>query len=160
MSTLETKVANTVLEKRISVKVGKEQYLMKPPTLATLIAVSAEISELPKMDLSDISNGANITRIMHETLKNAKYCKGIARVLAIMINGVKKTEKGGFWHRLFKSKTDKLADKILTTCTPTELLSTYTRLLGGLQLGDFFGLISSLNAVNLTGTTTTPQFGR
>lgn len=160
--TLESKVADTLLQKTREVKIGNKTYKAAPPSTATLILVSEAVSYLPKRRLS-------IKDIAAESLSVAKDCKYLGDIAAILILGARnitatirtqRTErKPCFWGLFSREVTymtdtvidqkEKLSKEILETLSPHELNELITQLLSGMELGDFFALTTFLTEINL-----------
>lgn len=152
--TIEQKVAETILQKATEVKVGDKTYSVAPPTTATLILVSEAVSQLPHLKLDE-------KNIVGEVLSVAKDCRVLGDVAAILILGAKgltetvTRRRHVFWpfNRIEVTETidrkAELSREILDNCSPSELHNIIANLLGGLDLGDFFGLTTFLTEVNL-----------
>lgn len=144
--TLESKVANVLLQKETEIQIGKKTYKAAPPTLATLIAVSELISKLPHYHL----DGENVVT---ESLHIAKDCKVIGDIIAVLILGAKPPTPRTFllrWLRREKQDQQRLATEILHELSPTQLHSTMAALLNSLNIADFFALTTFLLDINLT----------
>ena len=145
--TVEQKVSQTILEKPQSVMLGGEAYEIAPPTLATLIMISEQVSLLPDLD------GENV---LTQVLAKAKDAYPLAKIAAIAILGAKKIneeKKGGkLWHKK-PSEFARLCEKIATECSIQELNLVIASLLVKMQIGDFFACTTSLTAANITRPT-------
>ena len=148
--TAERKVANTILEKSETIVIGGVEYEIAPPTLATLMMISAEASTLPVFDDSG--------DILKQVLSKAKDCRALAKVAAIAILGAKKIKSQSFYRR---GELDKLTSIIEDTCTLSELNILVATLLTKMQIGDFFACTTSLVAANIIKPTAEveTQFG-
>ena len=161
--TIQGRVADEVLQRTETVTLGGKEYEVAPPTVGTLIMVSEEISSLPQLRL-DSEN------LVYDVLREAKNCKAVARAVAVMIlgsrmaaNGAKtsETERGGIFARLCirrrekakETPVDALARELLYSASPEEMQSAVAQLVQRMQLGDFFGLTTFLNAINQTKPT-------
>lgn len=154
MATIEQKTAQAILQKTEDITVGGKTYQVSPPSTATLILASEAISQLPsrKMNSGDVLN---------ESLAVAKDCRMIGDIVAILILGAKKLSKTR--RRGWRSFIDKLtrrnrtvdesmaelSRKLLEDLPPKELNELCARLLSQMQIGDFFGLTSFLQEINL-----------
>lgn len=152
--TVESKVAETVLQRPGEIIVRDMVFRVAPPSVATLILASEAISKLPDIRL----NGENIAS---ESLYVAKDCRVIGEVVAILmlgakglqetrsvveksLLGLKKAE-----HEVTIDHKAELTKKLLEDLEPRELHEVLAKLLGTLQIGDFFGLTASLIEINL-----------
>lgn len=157
MATIEQKTAQAILQQTEEVIVGGVTYQVSPPSTATLILASEAISLLPsrKMDSEDVLN---------ESLAVARDCRVIGDIIAILILGAKNLTEtsegkrfgwrslwGGLIHR-GRTEDDRKAElskRLLEDLTPKELNELCARLLSKMQIGDFFGLTSFLQEINL-----------
>lgn len=162
--TLESKAARTVLQMQEKVNVGAKEYSIAPPSVATLILMSEEISMMPQISMS-------AENIVSEVLLNAKDCRRIGDILAVAIlgaKGLKSKEKSvrrsffGLRTEIIETEVDRKAElsrEILEECSPKDLNDILIKILKNMQLSDFFGLTVSLTGINLlrktkeTGTT-------
>lgn len=160
--TIEQNAAKTILQEPECVNVGGVEYRVAPPSTATLIMVSQAVSTLPtrKLDRERVfEEGIAVAAETGETL---------ADIVAILILGAK-TIRGDeervstlkasiFWrimgkfgllgNRLISSK-ERLRKCLLEQISPRELLNIAVRLLGRMQITDFFALTTSLSEINL-----------
>lgn len=155
--TLEQKVADTILQHKVRVKLAGKEYIVAPPTMATLIEMSAHISKLPKFD--DKST-------ILEMLGNCDKLEPIADVVATMIVGAKRKENArNHWWELWKPKDlfAEVRECVKNECTPQEINRTLEILLDTMQLKSFFVISVSLVGLNVTRATTeteTTAFGQ
>ena len=83
--TIESATADAVLERVKAITIGGVEYIVAPPTLATLILVSEEVSYLPNLDIRE-------DNILEDTLRVARYYHGLADIAAILILGAQRLE--------------------------------------------------------------------
>lgn len=160
--TLEQKVAETILQRPVEVKVGEKTYTTAPPSVATLILVSEAVSRLPHFTL-DPEN------VVGESLSIAKDCQALGEIVAILLLGAKNltrrvkteqtVEKRFFFGLIRRKKTvevekiidckAELAQELLENLRPSELQGLTATLLQRMELGDFFGLTTFLSEINL-----------
>lgn len=163
-STAEEKVAQTILQEPMKIKVGSKEYTVAPPSTATLILASAAISRLPRIVLDE-------SRLVQDVLNVAKDCEAVGDIIAVMILGAKhvgdevvRTEErvvprcfGLFKRRICvdvrESKREQLSRELLEELSPRELQTALAQILGSLEVGDFFGLTTFLLEVNTTRPT-------
>lgn len=136
--TSEKKIADTLLENSERVVIDGVDYAIAPPTLATLMMISAEVSTLPTFQ----SDGD----ILKQVMLKAKDCRALARIAAIAILGAKKIKAQSFYK---KNELDKLTSVIEESCTLSELNMLIANLLLKMQIGDFFACTTSLVEANL-----------
>lgn len=153
---IESKVADTILERTHEVTIGENKYNAAQPTTATLIAVSEYVAQLPqvKLDSNDI---------LSESLRVAKDCRVLGDIVAVLILGEGNNrqpatrKKNRFLSFFDKTENDTkqtvLAKEILTTLSPRQLNQVVIDLLKRMEIADFFGLTTSLIEVNLTAAT-------
>lgn len=163
-STTEQRVAQTILQKPIKVKVGAKEYAVAPPSTATLILVSAAVSRLPRLSLDE-------NEVVQCVLRNAKECEAIGEIIATLILGAKRVEDTVYTKRKCRCKIffglihytrnknvretarEQLSRELLENLSPSELQDTLAKILVTMQLGDFFGLTTFLNEINQTRPT-------
>lgn len=139
--TIESKVAKTILQKPEIIKIGNETFEVAPPSTATLILLSEAVSKLPDYKLDE-------DRLLTEVLATAQDCKPLGEIGAILILGAKRINTKRKLFRI-KSEKDRLAQKLLTDLTPRELNEVIAKILQSMEIGNFFGLTTSLTEVNL-----------
>jgi len=156
--TIESKAANTILERKREITIGEDTYQVAPPTMATLILVSELVAQMPQTEM-DPEN------ILTETLRVAKDCRVLGHILAVLILGEDfipqqeiPSRKLRWWEARDSIKRhvdprDELAAKILKTLGPKRTKEMAVELLKGMEISDFFGLTTSLIEVNLTKMT-------
>jgi len=155
MATAERNVADAILQKPMLLKIGGVDYSVAPPTTATLIEVSAEVSKLPSIIVDGERN------IIDESLRIAKDCRNIGDILAILILGAKnltelrRTPKKHIlwfvteWNETLVDKKKELGWTLLNELPPSELSMITSKLLNKLDFGSFFGFTTSLIEVNM-----------
>lgn len=160
--TVEQQVAETILQKTDEITVGGKTYTVAPPSTATLILVSEEVSRLPHLVLDP-------EKVVEESLAVAKDCLPLGNIAAILILGAKnikttvKTrqtkEKRYLWglirrhvsvdvEQVYDRKAE-LAKELLEDYSPKSLNMLIGGLLHKMELGDFFGLTTFLTEINL-----------
>ena len=158
--TIESKVAETILQQAEEITVGSKTYYAAPPSIATLILVSEAVSRLPHRKLDG-------EKVMGEVLANAQDCRPLGEIAAILILGAKngeetisvveKRRKKCLWGIIRRTSSvkrerkrkDVLADEILADYSPQQLNDLIARLLTRMQIADFFGLTTFLTETNL-----------
>ena len=162
--TLEQQVVDTILQRKTtSLEIDGRTYEIPAPTPATIMLVSEETSKMPLINKETKS-------IFLETLRTARDCKAIGRIAAILVLGAKRirenrqvviseTKKWSWRHFRFTknqetmSELDFVAMRIMEDITPATLNETITKRLMEMQLGDFFGLTTSLSEINTLART-------
>ena len=156
MAGIEERTADTILQKPEAVTVGGKEYEVAPPSIATLVLASKYISRLPRVEL-DKEN------VLGGVLAVAKDCGMIGDILAILILGARQSEETvegrfrSFISRILKrkveTKRERLAKTLLENMKPRDAYSLLAKLVGNLQIADFFGLTTFLIGVNMTKAT-------
>lgn len=162
--TLEQMVVDTILQRKTtSLEIDGRTYEIPAPTPATIMLVSEETSKMPLINKETKS-------IFLETLRTARDCKAIGRIAAILVLGAKRIRenhqvvisetKKWSWRRFRFTKhqetmneLDFVAMRIMEDITPETLNETITKRLMEMQLGDFFGLTTSLSEINTLART-------
>jgi len=155
MKTVESKVAETILQENRKIEVGSHVFNVVRPTTATLIQVSKLTSFLPSVKLDD-------SNFIYESLSIAENCEVLGAIAATMILGARKQSNtlvrkkyGLQWLKIGKKEKEigELADFILYNLTPSELERLIIELLKGLEIQSFFQITVSLLEVNLLRAT-------
>lgn len=163
--TPEQEAAEAILQETERVTIDGTEYEVGKPTVATVIMVSEAVSHLPKM------NRVKNEDIAYEVLRTAKGTQALGRIAAILVLGARRVKqhlpaageetptRHPWWQFWKRSKTkqdnepreevDALADRIMETYSPRELSQLISRRLFDLQIGDFFGLTTSLAEANI-----------
>jgi hypothetical protein len=150
--TIQSEVADTVLERNQTVQIGKKTFEIAPPTIATLILVSELVATMPAIKLDSES-------IMTESLMIAKDCRPLGEIVAVLILGAKNVEqKRSIWHRFGigskpKDVVAELAKYILLNISAKQLNEIIVQLLSGMEISFFFSISTSLIEINLIRAT-------
>lgn len=148
--------ADAILQRVQSITIGGVEYIVAPPTLATLILVSEEVSYLPEVRFDP-------TTPVENALREARNFGALADILAILILGAKRltieeeyTERVlGIFPRKRKRVIDmkaRVADAMMDV-ELSELLVAVTTLLKMMQTEHFFAVATFLTSINLTKET-------
>lgn len=172
--TLEQRVVDTLVLDNLTghtIEVAGKTYTFTDPTPATLMMVSAEVSQMPSID-------SNTKNVLYEVLLKAKDAKPLGRIAAIMLLGAKRIKENHIitsltasnspkkkwsWRKLRfvhggttekkQTELDWLADQILSGVTTKTLAQLIGKRIAEMQVGDFFGLTTSLSAINMIRAT-------
>ncbi len=157
----ERKVADTLLQAPLEICLGGTVYEAPAPTYGTMVEISAIIAENDKVlevDAEDITPGV---------LRYAKDSTYLIDIMVTLILGAKRLKSGGgnfFFnlafkvkHRTLKSPKRWLFERLMTSCTNTELAHALGTLLGALNVRDFFACITFLREANITRPTKVMQ---
>jgi hypothetical protein len=146
MDTLEQKTANEVLQEPLIIKIDGKDYQVAPPTPATVVKISAIVSEFPEQFIDK-------KKIIESIIATAKDCGSIGMFAATLILGETKTKKEikRDKYKIFKREISKddLADIIMHKMKNSELNKTISLILSRLEIIDFFAITTSLNEINI-----------
>lgn len=148
--------ADTLLQRVQSIKIGGVEYLVAPPTLATLVLVSEVVSYLPEVEFDPNTP-------VEDALREAHNFRALADILAILILGAQRltieeeytTRVLGIFPRRRKRVVDmkeRVAEAMMNV-ELGELLVATTTLLKMMQTEHFFALATFLTSINLTKPT-------
>ncbi len=151
---MESKVADTILEKDKVVKIGGVSYNVAPPSIATLILFSKYTAKLPK-EMLDRDNA------IASLLQNAPMLEAVGGAMASLILGAEKFEKLPLLHQILNifRKKDKIRTKgeqlslTLNKAPIDDIVKVFFELLKFMNLKSFFQLTTSLIEMNLTKPT-------
>lgn len=158
--TIENKVASAILEKPVAcIELEGRMYDIAPPSIATLILVSEIVSELPEVE------PVSKDKVVFWVLQNAKNYRALGDFAAVLILGAKgltetitKKAVKKRWFGLGKAEIEEkitvdrkaeLSRIILENVRPSVLFNIIVKRLNDLEIGDFFGITTSLAEVNL-----------
>lgn len=169
MKTIEQSAADTILGNPIgTMTIDGKTYTIESPTTATLIMVSALISQLPEIDPDTPREN-----IIPTLMAAATDCEALGKIAATLILGAKrikqqpittmptlKMERRWSWRHFRKIDTqttmqtpvfevDYVANKILENMNPGELHEFISSTLAEAHLADFFVLTTSLRTKSL-----------
>lgn len=150
--TAETKAADALLQRPQPVTIGNKTYHVSPPSLATLMLVSEELSLIPQ-ELFSVSKEDDVT--LH-ALRSARHAHGLARAIARIILGAP-TPFPSLLERIFNSvrpdPMERLAKRLSVDHSPRELALAFVELAQRLEVGDFFAFTAFLSALRITAPT-------
>ena len=171
MESIEKKVTDAILQRAsLSIEIEGREYPIAPATPATLILVSELVAELPEVR-------SNVDNILFETLRTARDCKVVGKIVATLILGAKRIKERRtvtvesvtitrcFSWKKFRfveerkteareiDELEHLSTLILENCAPATLTSIVSQRLMDMGLSDFFGLTTSLSEANLLKST-------
>lgn len=158
--TIESRVADTILENNIgTITVDGVRYDIAPPSVATLVMISAIISRFPVMPKVE---GADV---VNAVLKYAKDFGALGELAAVLVLGAANVterreivsyERKWFGLRRIKrvdveiiDRKSILAERIMLTFTPTQLYELIVKRLNDADIGSFFVITTSLSEANL-----------
>jgi hypothetical protein len=154
--TIESLTADAVLERHTAITIGGVEYIVAPPTLATLILVSEEVSYLPNITFDKEATVA-------DALRDARFFRGLADIAAILILGAQRLvveeeqtyKLWGIIPRKRKVKVDmkKRIAEAMMNVRMSELSKAVATMLSMLETEHFFALATFLTNINLTKPT-------
>lgn len=171
MESIEKKVTDAILQRAsLTIEINGREYPIAPATPATLILVSELVAELPMIH-RDVEN------ILYETLRTARDCKVLGKIVATLIIGAKRIKehhviaieqkKSYRYFSLRKlrfvegvkkemveiEELDYLSTLILENCSPAVLSQIISKRILDMGIADFFGITTSLSEANLLKST-------
>lgn len=168
--TIESRVAQAILQQAEEVTVGGITYRVEQPTLATLAMLSGLVSTLPDYDMGQ--------SVIANVLAHAGQAAGtLARIAALLILGAARVRecrtatletttmhRRWSWRRMRRTDTpqverrtvseyDRLAHDLEQGTSPADINSIITKRLCDMQVGDFFAVTASLKGQNILAAT-------
>jgi hypothetical protein len=145
--TTESKTAEAILQEPANVNIGNRTYQVPAPTPATLIMVSKLASTLPKM--------TSVSPSLADILRTVKDSEAIGEIAATLVLGAKRIKEGRkkWYHLRRRSELEELSEYIMTECTNAQLKELITVCMSKMEVGDFFGITTSLSGINLINPT-------
>lgn len=142
---IQSKVADTILQRDRTITVGGRDYTVAPPSVATLIEASELISQIPEFNVQQDSD------ILSETLRTAKHCHIIGDLVALLMIGTR-PKKPGLFQPSLKTQRKRIAAECMQL-PPSEIRELTTEILKGMEIADFFGFTVFLQEINITKPT-------
>lgn len=147
MNTIEKQTAETILQKDGRIKIGKRTFRNKKPTNAAIIEASAYISTLPRVVLNE-------EEPFVETMRIAKDCKDIAKAVAVLLIGAKRSQcMFPLCRKVYEWRIMRMRRILLEDLTPAELHKLATYLFSQSEVSHFFDLTTFLIGINMTKPT-------
>lgn len=171
MTTIESKVADAILQRSTNIEIDGVQYCIAPPSAATLILVSEAVASIP------VTIDGSTDNIVLEVLRTAKYCRVVGTIVAILILGAERVNERNLvelkrvilkkrfsWRKMRVTTTrvvkyemmeekDALAERILFNCRPSVIKDIIGQRLNDNEVSDFFGITTSLSEANILKAT-------
>jgi hypothetical protein len=157
--TIESIIAEAVLQDSIKVIVGGIEHTVAQPTTATLIEASKRIAAIPEM------RAGSMDEIFTTVLQNAKDCEYLGDIAAILILGKKNliqettetiVEKKYFGlltkERQVKKVVDRkaeLSEFLLNNYDPEHLNNLIVEIFRQMKMDFFFSITTFLSEINL-----------
>lgn len=154
---IERKVADTIQQKPLEIKIGSKTFLAPQPTYGTMVEISAIIAENEQtLEVSEEDITAGV-------LRYAKDSTYLADIVAVIILGAKRLRfslKNAFLDIIFmiRYKTLSLPRKylksqIMQESTNADLAIILGTLLSSIDVKSFFVSITFLREINITKPT-------
>ena len=131
-ATAEERVADTLLQAPAVVALGGRTFRVAPPSVATLVLLSAVVSRLPRFE-GDGGLPAGATEA--------------ARGVAVLLLGAVGYRRRRRWRRA--TEGERLGRWLLERVPPRELFNAFARLVWGMQVADFFAFTAFLQEANM-----------
>ena len=124
-ATAEERVADTLLQAPAEVALGGRTFRVAPPSVATLVLLSAVVSRLPR----SVGGAA------------------VGRAVAVLRLGAVGDRRRRRWRRA--TEGERLGRWLLERVPPRELFNAFARLVWGMQVADFFAFTAFLQEANM-----------
>lgn len=139
---IEGRVAETLLQDKLRIVIGKRTYTIPQPTIGTLAMVAEDIAALP-----EFSPEKNITEI----LAGCVHAEKVARILAILVIGSKRIKRPGLLCLVpGEWKVKRMTRRMMDNLTSGQIWNGVTAILTIAELDDFFALTTFLRTVSLS----------
>lgn len=133
---MKKKVRTTVLQDPVEITVGHKTYRCTHCTVEGMIRISELIPDSPVFTGDDI---------VHEVFHNAKNCKWLGEVMAVLVVSAR-----GFF---VPQRRRMFAKRYMAVKTPSEMYKDFLTLIGTEEITGFFSLTTFLTEVNITKPT-------
>lgn len=142
---VEARAADTLLQTPFTITLAGRSFSVAPPTVATLMRLSAEVGQLPQMAAG--GEAPTQEQILQHVIAHAEGCTAAGRAVAVLLLGARGYGRKPWWRR----RTDgaRLGDWLLRHVSPRELLNAFGQLVWRMQVVDFFAFTAFLHEANL-----------
>ena len=139
-ATAEERVADTLLQAPAVVALGGRTFRVAPPSVATLVLLSAVVSRLPRFEgdgglPAGATEAARGERMLLLAIARAEGCEAV---------GYRRRRR---WRRA--TEGERLGRWLLERVPPRELFNAFARLVWGMQVADFFAFTAFLQEANM-----------
>jgi hypothetical protein len=155
--TIEQQAADAILQTKEEVKIAGKTYKIGKPTVGTIIMCSKYISQLPQIER------VNFDKIVVEVLRTARDMEILGKICATLILGAKRVNEINAYNQKHTCKLlsffsrkishenefEALAREIIDNATSKEISELISGRLADLDLGNFFGISTSLAESNI-----------
>lgn len=145
--TIERKVAETILQQPKKLKIGGKNYRLSTITFATIVEMSAIVSELPT-DMSDTQANPIVS-----SLRYGKEYGSTPMVISTAMVSAMWMLLGRIGHSVFRMRVRNKARRLSVMHTPKELNDAAQELVSNAELAHFFVLTTFLAGVNMIKAT-------
>lgn len=158
---MEQRAADTLLQTPARVRLGGRDFSAAPPSVATLARLSGVVSGLPRFDAGLFAaggDGGGDERFLQRVIANAEGCGALGEAVAVLLLGARGFDRRAgrgwgrwrFWARGGgETEGQRLGRWLYEHATPRELYTAFARLIGGMQVTDFFALTAFLHEANM-----------
>lgn len=146
-STIERKVADTILQIPQSIEIGGRKYRIANMPFASVVEMSAEVSEIP-VSMSESEDNPVVS-----VLRHGREYGDVPRILAVMMVSAVWLLFGRFGHWVFRRKVGRKARLLSVRHSSRQLNEAAQVLIERSDLADFFALSTFLAGINMTKAT-------
>lgn len=151
-ATAEERVADTLLQAPAEVELGGRTFRVAPPSVATLVLLSAVVSRLPRFEgdgglPAGATEAARGERMLLLAIARAEGCEAVGRAVAVLLLGAVGYRRRRRWRRA--AEGERLGRWLLERVPPRELFNAFARLVWGMQVADFFAFTAFLQEANM-----------
>ena len=149
-ATAEERVADTLLQAPAVVALGGRTFRVAPPSVATLVLLSAVVSRLPRFEgdgglPAGATEAARGERMLLLAIARAEGCEAVGRAVAVLLLGAVGYRRRRRWRRATEGERLWLLERV----PPRELFNAFARLVWGMQVADFFAFTAFLQEANM-----------
>lgn len=144
---LESRAAATLLQTPFEITLAERVFKVAPPTVATLMLLSAEVATLPKLETPAGEEEQGGEKMLQQVIADAEGCGAAGRAVAVMLLGARGYAGRPWWRR--ESDGKRLARWLLNNVSPRELFNAFAQLIQHMQVADFFAFTAFLREANM-----------
>lgn len=146
-TTIEKDTAKTILQHNFDILLSGKVFSVRPPSMATLIAMSEYIASLPFIDIKSKDALSN-------ALSNASSYEPVVDAIVTVIIGERKPDTLNSIQRLrYNRRKRRLRALVMQDASLAEIEHAIITIINSMELENFFGVITFLAGLNLTKAT-------
>lgn len=144
---IEQEAAKTILQRNFNIMLGGKVFSVRPPSMATLIAMSEFLAEIPTIDIKD-------KNALSKAISDASHYEPVVDAIVAVVVGERKPDTMNFLQRRrYDRRKLRLRTLVMQKASIAEIEHAIVTIINSMELEHFFGVITFLAGLNLTKAT-------